>query len=59
MHVLFKLKSSNVQNGAREVTAVLNERLPKRWINRASDADDAIVSRPPRSPDLTSSDFFL
>lgn len=44
---------------ACEVRALLNERLPRRWIGRASDADDAIVSWPPRSPDLTPCDFFL
>ena len=44
---------------ALEVRALLNERLSKRWIGRATDMDDALVNWPPRSPDLTPCDFFL
>ncbi|EZA46479.1 hypothetical protein X777_00117, partial [Ooceraea biroi] len=41
-------------HSARSVTNVLNEMYPRRWIGRTG-----YVSWPPRSPDLTSPDFFL
>ena len=43
----------------RETRALLNERLPGRWIGRASERDDCLLHWPPRSPDITPLDFFL
>ncbi|KAJ4446633.1 hypothetical protein ANN_13330 [Periplaneta americana] len=42
-----------------EVRTFLNDRLPNRWIGRAGRDDMQILSRPPRSPDLTPCDFYL
>jgi len=39
--------------------AHLNANLPGRWIGRASHNDSPLLSWPPRSPDLTSCDYFL
>jgi hypothetical protein len=41
------------------VRAHLNEHLPNRWTGRAGQADSPLMKRPPRSPDLTTCDFFL
>ena len=37
----------------------LNETLPNRWIGRHTAGDLALLSWPPRSPNLTPCDFFL
>ncbi|KAJ4436659.1 hypothetical protein ANN_16790 [Periplaneta americana] len=42
-----------------EVRTFLNDRLPNRWIGRAGRDDMQILFWPPRSPDLTSCDFYL
>ena len=39
--------------------ACLNDNLPRRWIGRASGEDNVMLKWSPRSPDLTSCDFFL
>jgi len=41
------------------VWAYLNDNLPSRWIGRAVGEDNVMLKWPPRSPDLTSCDFFL
>ncbi|KAJ4428117.1 hypothetical protein ANN_24131 [Periplaneta americana] len=42
-----------------EVRQFLNNRLPNRWIGRASRDDMQLLSWPPRSPDITPCDFYL
>ena len=37
----------------------LNDELPHRWIGSICEDDLDLFPRPPRSPDLTSCDFFL
>jgi len=37
----------------------LNRNLPQRWIGRTGKEDDALMRWPPRSPDLTTCDFFF
>jgi hypothetical protein len=37
----------------------LNIDLSRRWIERAQERDECFMKWPPRSPDLTPSDFFL
>jgi hypothetical protein len=37
----------------------LNFELPRLWIERARERDECFMKWPPRSPDLTPSDFFL
>ena len=41
------------------VRGYLNRNLPKRWIGRTGKEDDALMRWPPRSPDLTTCDFFF
>lgn len=53
-----------VQDGAPphwhlDVRDYLDERLPLRWIGRATDDNESLMRWPPRSPDLTPCDFFL
>ena len=43
----------------RNVRNFLNETLPNRWIGRAVNNDRNLLLWPPRSPDLTTCDFFL
>uniref|UniRef100_A0A1B6F3H6 Uncharacterized protein n=1 Tax=Cuerna arida TaxID=1464854 RepID=A0A1B6F3H6_9HEMI len=42
-----------------EVRTELNNQLPQRWIGRAGPNDDALLTWPPRSPDITPCDYFL
>jgi hypothetical protein len=42
-----------------DVREYLSIELPRRWIGRAGERDECFMKRTPRSPDLTSSDFFL
>lgn len=44
---------------SRQVREYLNETLPNRQISRQGAGDLALLSWPPRSPDLTPCDFFL
>jgi hypothetical protein len=37
----------------------LNQILPQKWIGRTGQEDDALIRWPPRSPDLTPSDFLF
>lgn len=53
-----------VQDGApphwhSQVRNYLDERLPGRWIGRASEENMVYKRWPPRSPDLTPCDYFL
>ncbi|PSN31188.1 hypothetical protein C0J52_27106 [Blattella germanica] len=41
------------------VRQFMNNRLPNRWIGRASRDDMHLLSWPPRSPDITPCDFYL
>jgi len=43
----------------KDVRGYLNRNLPQRWIGRTGKKDDALVQWPPRSPDLTPSEFFF
>jgi hypothetical protein len=44
----------------RNVPVLLNRVFPQRWIGRAAaNGDKNLLPWPPRSPDLTSCDFFL
>jgi len=43
----------------RDVRRFLDESLPQRWIGRVGKEDLALQFWPPRSPDLTTCDFFL
>ena len=38
---------------------LLNRVLQQRWIGHAAEGDNHLLPWPPRSPDLTSCDFFL
>jgi hypothetical protein len=41
------------------VQVLLNRVLPQRWIGRTANADNNLPPWPPRSPDLTPSNFYL
>jgi hypothetical protein len=38
---------------------LLNRVFPQLWIGRAANGDNNLLPWPPRSPDLTSCDFFI
>jgi len=42
-----------------QVSEILNQHLPQRWIRRGTDGDQMLLAWPPRSPDATPCDFFL
>jgi hypothetical protein len=37
----------------------LSQHLPQRWVGRTAAEDQALLRWPPRSPDLTTCDFFF
>jgi hypothetical protein len=43
----------------KDVRGYLNRILPLSWIGRKGKEEDALMQWPPRSPDLTSWDFFF